>query len=148
MPSTTPLDLLSFNVKMLGRKSRKCILVSAGRLEDKGHMLPAIKRLRSLRVFSPPGAMLRIDGEDQPAGAAEVDVAPVLREHQPGDGDRHQHGHGRGHLDRHDEGEQRHRHQGFAEPERRADERGQEENPQHRNRRPARHRHAPGVWSR
>jgi cytosine/adenosine deaminase-related metal-dependent hydrolase len=50
MSQVTSLELLAFNLKMLGPKSRKTILVSAGKLEDKTRMLPAIRRLLQLDV--------------------------------------------------------------------------------------------------
>ncbi len=41
MMETTSLEMLAFNLKLLGRKSRKRLLISAGKLEDKKRMLPA-----------------------------------------------------------------------------------------------------------
>ncbi len=51
------LEMLAFNLKLLGRKSRKKVLISAGKLEDKKRMLPAIKQFLTLEVdvFSTPG---------------------------------------------------------------------------------------------
>jgi cytosine/creatinine deaminase len=50
MTEATSLELLAFNLKLLGPKSRKNILISAGRLEDKTRMLPAIRRISQLDV--------------------------------------------------------------------------------------------------
>jgi hypothetical protein len=49
------LELLAFNLKLLGRRSTKRVLVSAGK--DKDRMLPAIRRLTSLNVelYATPG---------------------------------------------------------------------------------------------
>jgi hypothetical protein len=57
MTRATSLEMLSFNLKLLGQKSRKTILVSAGRLEDKGHILPAIRSILRLDMdlFATPG---------------------------------------------------------------------------------------------
>ncbi|MGA7326040.1 MAG: amidohydrolase family protein [Rhodomicrobium sp.] len=51
------LEMLAFNLKLLGRKSRKKVLISAGKQEDKKRMLPAIKQFLTLEVdvYSTPG---------------------------------------------------------------------------------------------
>jgi cytosine/creatinine deaminase len=51
------LEMLAFNLKLLGRKSRKKVLVSAGKQENKKRMLPAIKQFLALEVdiYSTPG---------------------------------------------------------------------------------------------
>lgn len=51
------LEMLAFNLKLLGRKSRKKVLISAGKSEDKKRMLPAIQKLLELEVdtYSTPG---------------------------------------------------------------------------------------------
>src|SRR5919109_2544371 len=57
MTRAISLELLAFNLKLLGQKSRKSLLLSAGRLEDKRRMLPAIRRLLTLDVdlYATPG---------------------------------------------------------------------------------------------
>ncbi len=53
-----PLDLLAFNVKLLGRQSDKHVLISAGKLSDKERILPAVHQLAALgnvRLFATPG---------------------------------------------------------------------------------------------
>jgi len=57
MTQDTSLEMLAFNLKLLARKSRRRLLVSAGRLEDKQKMLPAIKKVLSLNVdlYATPG---------------------------------------------------------------------------------------------
>ena len=51
------LEMLAFNLKLLGRKSRKKVLISAGKAEDKKRMLPAIQQFLELEVdiYSTPG---------------------------------------------------------------------------------------------
>jgi cytosine/creatinine deaminase len=51
------LEMLAFNMKLLGRKSRKKVLISAGKPEDKKRMLPAIKHFLTLEVdiYTTPG---------------------------------------------------------------------------------------------
>jgi hypothetical protein len=57
MTRAISLELLAFNLKLLGRHSRKSILISAGRPDDKKRMLPAIRRLLTLQVdlYATPG---------------------------------------------------------------------------------------------
>jgi cytosine/adenosine deaminase-related metal-dependent hydrolase len=57
MSSAVSLELLAFNLKLLGRQRRKDLLISAGRPEDKKRMLPAIRRILALDVdlYATPG---------------------------------------------------------------------------------------------
>lgn len=57
MVQTASLELLAFNLKLLGRKTRKRILVSAGRPGDKQRVLPVVKRLLDFDVdlYATPG---------------------------------------------------------------------------------------------
>ncbi len=53
-----PLDLLAFNVKLLGRQSDKHVLISAGKVSDKQRILPAVQELAKLghvKLFATPG---------------------------------------------------------------------------------------------
>ena len=50
MTRAISLELLAFNLKLLGRQSRKSLLISAGQPEDKKRMLPAIRRLLGLDI--------------------------------------------------------------------------------------------------
>ncbi len=53
-----PLDLLAFNVKLLGRQSDKHVLISAGKVADKRRILPAVQKLAALghvKLFATPG---------------------------------------------------------------------------------------------
>ncbi len=51
------LEMLAFNLKLLGRQTRKKVLISAGQMADKRRMLPAIEKLAKLDVdlFATPG---------------------------------------------------------------------------------------------
>jgi cytosine/creatinine deaminase len=57
MSNTISLEMLAFNLKLLGVKSRKKLLISAGQLDDKRRMLPAIRQVLSLNVevYATPG---------------------------------------------------------------------------------------------
>lgn len=57
MNDAISLELLAFNLKLLGRKRSKNFLVSAGKLEDKKRMLSALRRVHSLNVdvYATPG---------------------------------------------------------------------------------------------
>lgn len=50
-------ELLGFNLKLLGKKTKKNVLISAGKMSDKEKMLPALQRLSKLNVelFATPG---------------------------------------------------------------------------------------------
>jgi cytosine/creatinine deaminase len=50
-------EFLGFNLKLLGKKSKKNVLVSAGKLSDKERMFPALQKLSKLNVelFATPG---------------------------------------------------------------------------------------------
>lgn len=50
MTGSGSLELLAFNLKLLGSKSRKRLLISAGTDEDKKRMLPAIRRALQLNI--------------------------------------------------------------------------------------------------
>lgn len=50
MNSPDTVELLAFNLKLIGTKSKKSILLSAGRIEDKERLLPSIRKLLELNV--------------------------------------------------------------------------------------------------
>ncbi len=50
MSQAATLEMLAFNLKLLGARSRKQVLISAGKMADKQRMLPAIRRLTTLDV--------------------------------------------------------------------------------------------------
>jgi cytosine/creatinine deaminase len=51
------VEMLGFNLKLLGKKTRKNVLVSAGKITDKERMFPALQKLSKLNVelFATPG---------------------------------------------------------------------------------------------
>src|SRR5215212_11476470 len=51
------VEMLGFNLKLLGKKTRKNVLVSAGKVSDRERMFPALQRLAKLNVelFATPG---------------------------------------------------------------------------------------------
>jgi cytosine/adenosine deaminase-related metal-dependent hydrolase len=57
MSSDISLEMLAFNLKLLGHKSRKKLLISAGQQEDKKRMLQTIRRFAQLNVdlYTTPG---------------------------------------------------------------------------------------------
>src|SRR5437868_4429884 len=57
MPELDNVELLGFNLKLLGKKTKKNVLVSAGKLADKDRMFPSLQRLSKLNVdlFATPG---------------------------------------------------------------------------------------------
>ena len=57
MAHATSLELLAFNLKLLGPKSRKAVLISSGMPESKKRMLPSIRRILELDVdlYATPG---------------------------------------------------------------------------------------------
>ena len=44
------IEMLAFNLKLVGKKTRKNVLISAGKMSDKERMLPAIRKLSALGV--------------------------------------------------------------------------------------------------
>ncbi len=63
MSRAISLELLAFNLKLLGPKSRKSVLISAGKPDDKRRMLGAIRRISALDVdiFATPGTHAFLD---------------------------------------------------------------------------------------
>lgn len=57
MTDATSLELLAFNLKLLSGKSRKNVLISAGRQDNKKRMLASIRKILSLEVdlYATPG---------------------------------------------------------------------------------------------
>ncbi len=50
MTGLDTVEMLTFSLKLIGKKSRKNVLISAGKLADKDKMFPAIKKLAELNV--------------------------------------------------------------------------------------------------
>jgi hypothetical protein len=65
---SSPLDLLAFNVKLLGQRTQKNALVSAGKIADKQRMLPSIRKLRdfNISIFATPGTSRFFDENGVP----------------------------------------------------------------------------------
>jgi adenosine deaminase len=57
MSELNSVEMLGFNLKLLGKKTRKNVLVSAGKMSDKEKMYPALQKLSKLNVqlFATPG---------------------------------------------------------------------------------------------
>ena len=72
MTQATSLEMLAFNLKLLGPKTRKRLLISAGQLNDKTRMLPVIRRIITLDVdlFATPGTHVFL--KDNGIGSTEV----------------------------------------------------------------------------
>ncbi len=81
MNDAISLEMLAFNLKLLGRKSRKKILVSAGKIEDKRRMFPAIQQLLELQVdiYSTPGTHNFLAAH----GVASVEIHKITDRRSP-----------------------------------------------------------------
>jgi cytosine/creatinine deaminase len=57
MSELNSVEMLGFNLKLLGKKTKKTVLVSAGKITDKEKMFPALQKLSKLNVdlFATPG---------------------------------------------------------------------------------------------
>ncbi len=57
MSALDSVELLGFNLKLLGKKTKKNVLISAGKTSDKEKMFPAIQKLSQINVafFATPG---------------------------------------------------------------------------------------------
>lgn len=57
MAELDTVEMLSFNLKLIGKKTRKNVLISAGNTSDKDKMFPALEQLSRLNVslFATPG---------------------------------------------------------------------------------------------
>jgi len=68
MRQSDPLDFLAFNVKLLGRRTQKRILISAGSMDDKRRILPTIRRLLeyNIDIYANRGTARFFDGHDVP----------------------------------------------------------------------------------
>lgn len=91
MRRTDPLDLLAFNLKLLGRRSRKNVLISAGKLDNKERMLPAVRELLKLNInlYATPGTSVFFNANGIPntelhkiASQREPNILSFLNENQ------------------------------------------------------------------
>src|SRR5262245_7413573 len=57
MTGLDTVEMLAFSLKLIGKKTRKSVLISAGKPADKEKMFPAIEKLSKLNVsiFATPG---------------------------------------------------------------------------------------------
>jgi cytosine/adenosine deaminase-related metal-dependent hydrolase len=57
MAGLDTVEMLSFSLKLIGKKTRKNVLISAGKLSDKEKMFPAIDKLSKLNIalYATPG---------------------------------------------------------------------------------------------
>jgi hypothetical protein len=69
MDRATSLEMLAFNLKLLGPKTRKRLLISAGQVADKARMLPVIRRILALDIdiFATPGTHAFLAAHDVPS---------------------------------------------------------------------------------
>jgi hypothetical protein len=69
MPQATSLEMLAFNLKLLGPRTRKKLLISAGKVQDKARMLPIIRRILTLDIdlFATPGTHAFLKQNDVPS---------------------------------------------------------------------------------
>src|SRR5262249_45077399 len=81
MARATSLELLAFNLKLLGPKSQKQVLVSAGKMEDKKRVLPALQRFQKLNVkfFATPGTYAFLSENGVPA----TEIHKISEEREP-----------------------------------------------------------------
>ena len=81
MIQTTSLELLAFNLKLLGRKSRKRLLVSAGRPGDKQRILPVVRRILGFDVdlYATPGTYAFF----KQAGVESIEIHKINDDRSP-----------------------------------------------------------------
>ncbi len=81
MARATSLELLAFNLKLLGPKTQKQVLISTGKIEDKKRVLPAIQRFQKLNVkfFATPGTFAFLSEHGVPA----TEIHKISEETQP-----------------------------------------------------------------
>ena len=89
MTGLDTVEMLAFNLKLIGKKSKKNVLISAGKPSDKERMFPAIERLGKLNVnlFATPGTFrfLAVKGVESQelhkiADRREPNIQSFLRE--------------------------------------------------------------------
>jgi len=72
MTQASSLELLAFNLKLLGSRRRKSLLISAGRPQDKQKLLDVIRRTSALDVdlYATPGTYVFLKGHE--VGSVEI----------------------------------------------------------------------------
>ncbi|QVL33689.1 amidohydrolase family protein [Telmatocola sphagniphila] len=68
MPGLDTVEMLGFNLKLIGKKSKKNVLISAGKLSDKEKMLSSIEKLSKLNVsiYATPGTARFLNSKGVP----------------------------------------------------------------------------------
>lgn len=63
METNNTIEMLSFNLKLIGKKSKKNVLISAGKTLDKERMLPAVAKLMdfNIAIYATEGTSLFLD---------------------------------------------------------------------------------------
>ena len=81
MARATSLELLAFNLKLLGPKTQKQVLISAGKIDDKKRVLPAIQRFQKLNVkfFATPGTYAFLSANGVPV----TEIHKISDEREP-----------------------------------------------------------------
>jgi cytosine/adenosine deaminase-related metal-dependent hydrolase len=81
MAQATSLELLAFNLKLLGSRNRKNLLISAGRPEDKNKLLETIRKTSALEVdlYATPGTFKFLAEH----GIASVEIHKINDERTP-----------------------------------------------------------------
>lgn len=51
METNETIEMLAFNLKLIGKKSKKNVLISAGKMPDKERMLPAVTKLMDFNII-------------------------------------------------------------------------------------------------
>jgi cytosine/adenosine deaminase-related metal-dependent hydrolase len=75
------VEMLGFNLKLLGRKTKTNVLISAGKLSDKQRMLPAIRALAELNValYATPGTSRFLTEQ----GIANQEIYKITEKKEP-----------------------------------------------------------------
>ncbi|KPA18025.1 hypothetical protein MHK_001758, partial [Candidatus Magnetomorum sp. HK-1] len=57
------IELMTFNLKLIGKKRKRNVLISAGKPSDKERLLPSIKKLISLnvKIFATKGTSIFLE---------------------------------------------------------------------------------------
>lgn len=68
MPGLDTVEMLGFNLKLIGKKTRKNVLVSAGKQADKERMFPLLEQLskRNVSLYATPGTARFLDARGVP----------------------------------------------------------------------------------
>ena len=96
--------------------------------ENDGSQSALHRLLMAARQQQQPQWQPRQGGQNQPSGVAQVNLLPILHDHNCGNCDRQQHRQRSGNLKRNAEGKQGHGDQRFAKSKRRSDQRREKNN--------------------